>query len=46
MPLYYMHQHNAGALSSEETQKYLGLYAAFAAGVLIATLFNFKRYAR
>lgn len=46
MPLYYMHQSNAGAMTSEETQKYLGLYVAFAAGILAATLFNFKRYLR
>lgn len=46
MPLWYMHRHNAGALSTEDTTRYLGLYAAFAAGILAATLFNFKRYLR
>jgi hypothetical protein len=41
-----MHRSNAGALTAEDTQKYLGLYVAFAAGILAATLFNLKRYLR
>jgi hypothetical protein len=46
MPLYAMHRYNAGAISAEDTQRYLGLYAAFFAGVLAATMFNFRRYLR
>ena len=46
MPLLIMHRHNAGALSTEDTTRALGIYVAFAAGVLMATLFNFKGYLR
>jgi hypothetical protein len=43
-PLVTMHRHNVGALSSDDTTKYLGLYAAFFAGILAASLFNLKKY--
>lgn len=45
-PLYFMHRNNAGELSAEDTSKYLGLYAAFFGGVLLATMFNLKKYVR
>ena len=46
MPLWIMHRHNAGALTPEDTTRALGLYAAFAAGILVATLFNVRGYLR
>jgi hypothetical protein len=45
-PLLTMHRHNAGALSTEDTTRYLGLYAAFFAGILAASIFNVGKYLR